>query len=201
MDQWIRDRFESHIELVERTRDLLGGTLVEAARALGVCLRGGGTVLACGNGGSAADAQHFVTELVVQYHGLRRALPAVALTADTALLTAAANDFGFEAVFARQVEALGRPGDVLIAITTSGNSPNVRRASETALARGLHVIALSGREGGQLAAELLPALELGTAHLLCVPGTRTDAIQEVHILLLHLLCELVERELRLGPAS
>lgn len=161
----------------------------EIARA-GACLvevvRGGGQVLAFGNGGSAADAQHFVAELVGRFERTRRGWPAVALTTDTSIVTAVANDFGFEAVFARQVEALGRPGDLAIGITTSGRSPNVVRGLETAKARGLRTIALTGGDGGA-------AGRLAEVHV-NVPETVTARVQEAHITVLHLWCALVDRE-------
>jgi D-sedoheptulose 7-phosphate isomerase len=199
--EWIAQRFASHRAAVDRTERELSGSIDAAGRLLVERLRAGSKVLACGNGGSAADAQHFATELVVQYRTRRRALAAIALTTDTSLLTAASNDFGFASVFERQVQALGRPGDVLVAISTSGGSENVLRACSAALELGLAVIGLSGRDGGRMAELLGPAVERGAAQLVCVPAARTDEIQEVHILLLHLWCELVERELGLGTAS
>jgi phosphoheptose isomerase len=152
-----------------------------------------GKVLLCGNGGSAADAQHFATELVGRFKDdRRRALPAIALNSDTTMLTAWSNDFTFEGVFARQVEALGSPGDVLIAISTSGESTNVLRALEEARSRGLRSIALLGRDGG--AARRLADVSL------VVPSRDTQHIQEVHIVLIHLICDLVERRVSCQPA-
>ncbi|MDO8679938.1 MAG: D-sedoheptulose 7-phosphate isomerase [Acidobacteriota bacterium] len=162
------------------------GPVVEAASAIGKALKAGGKVLAFGNGGSAADAQHFVAELVGRYERERRAWPAMALSTDTSILTALGNDYGFDRVFARQIEAHGKPGDVALGITTSGNSPNVLRALETATDRGLVTIALTGR-GGQ--AGTIAKIHLG------VDDDRTPRVQEVHITLLHILCELVEDEL------
>ena len=151
-------------------------------------VQGGGTLYFCGNGGSAADAQHVATEYVVRYSPRkRRAIAAVALTTDTSLLTAVGNDLGFEEVFARQVEALAKPGDLLIIHTTSGNSPNLLRAAETARAKGVPVLALSARDGGKLAA-------LAT-HNVIVPTERTDRAQELHLCIQHMICDLVEREL------
>src|SRR4051812_32189743 len=146
-----------------------------------------GTLFFCGNGGSAADAQHMATEYVVRYLRNRRAYPAVALTTDTSLLTAAGNDLGFDEVFARQVEALAQPGDLLIIHSTSGNSPNVVRAAEVARARGVPVLAFSSRDGGRLR-------ELAD-HSVIIPTTRTDRAQELHLCIEHAICELVEREL------
>ena len=160
--------------------------IVEAAGAIGAAVKNGGTVFAFGNGGSAADAQHFTAELVGRFEGDRRPLAAMALSTDTSALTAIANDYGFERVFARQIEALGRAGDVAIGISTSGNSPNVLRGLEAANARGLVTIALTGR-GGQAGSI--------AAHHVAVPEERTARVQEVHATVLHLMCELVEREL------
>lgn len=144
----------------------------------------GHMLLTCGNGGSATDAQHLAEELIGRYRGNRRALPAVALTADSAALTCIANDFGYEAVFARQVEGLGRPGDLLVCFSTSGNSPNIIAALRAARARGVGSIALLGKDGG--AARTLADLAL------VVPATDTARIQEAHLQVLHYICEVVE---------
>ena len=160
--------------------------IVRAADAVATALRQGRKVLAFGNGGSAADAQHFVAELVGRYEVERRAWPAIALSTDTSVLTAIGNDYGFDRVFARQVEAHGQAGDVALGITTSGRSPNVLRGLETANARGLVTIALTGR-GGE-------AGQMATIHLGVDEG-RTSRVQEVHITMLHILCELLEEEL------
>ena len=151
-------------------------------------LRGGGTLFFAGNGGSAADAQHLATEYVVRYQTTRPAMRAVALTTDTTLLTACANDMGFEEVFARQVEALAEPGDLLILHSTSGESPNVIRAAQSAKARGVGVVALLGRTGGQLKhfADIV----------LIVPATDTARIQELHLAIEHVICDLVEDRLK-----
>ena len=160
--------------------------VVAVAGAIAQSLKSGGSVLVFGNGGSAADAQHFAAELVGRYEKDRKAWPAIALTTDTSALTAIGNDYGFDRVFARQLEALGKKGDVAIGISTSGNSPNVLRALETANARGLITVALTGRGGaaGTLA-----------AHHIAVQETRTARVQEVHATVLHVICELVERDL------
>lgn len=160
--------------------------IVRATAAVVGALRQGRKVLVFGNGGSAADAQHFVAELVGRYLVERQAWPAIALSTDTSILTALGNDYGFDRVFARQVEAHGQAGDVALGITTSGRSPNVLRALETANERGLITIALTGRGGD--------AGRLATIHL-GVDDDRTPRIQEVHITMLHILCELVEEEL------
>src|SRR6266513_6223922 len=161
--------------------------IVEAADAIEQCLRAGNKLLVCGNGGSAADAAHFATELVVRFAKDRPAHPAICLASDGGLLTAAANDYGFNEIFARQVAALGQSGDALICLTTSGQSKNVVRALEEAKARKLKTIALLGRDGGST---------IGMADLdLLVAGNSTARIQEAHQLLLHVLCEIVESRL------
>jgi D-sedoheptulose 7-phosphate isomerase len=147
-------------------------------------LRAGGKVLACGNGGSAGDAQHFAAELVGRFERERPGLAAVALTTDTSILTAVANDYDYTKIFSKQVEAIGRPGDVLYAISTSGNSANVMAAIEVAHARGIRVVAMTGKDGGKIAKLLRPDdIELR------VPAERTARIQEVHLLALHCLCD------------
>jgi D-sedoheptulose 7-phosphate isomerase len=146
-----------------------------------------GTLFFCGNGGSAADAQHMATEYVVRYMRNRRAYPAIALTTDTSLLTAAGNDIGFENVFSRQVEALARPGDLLVIHSTSGNSPNVLRAAEAARAKGVKVLAFSARDGG--------ALRALADHNVVIPTTRTDRAQELHLCIEHVICDVVEQSL------
>jgi len=154
------------------------------AEALIACLKSGGKVLLCGNGGSAADAQHLAGELVGRFRRERRALAAVALTTDTSILTAVANDYGFDEVFARQVAALGRKGDALFALSTSGESPNVVKAIDTARKIGMKTLALTGADGGRMksAADLC----------LCIPSTKAWRIQEAHITIGHILCDLVE---------
>ncbi|PYP19984.1 MAG: phosphoheptose isomerase [Gemmatimonadetes bacterium] len=152
-----------------------------------VALRAGGTLFFAGNGGSAADAQHLATEYVVRYQTSRPALRALALTTDTSLLTACANDMGFDEVFARQLDALARPGDVLSLHSTSGESPNVIRAAQAARARGVTVIALVGKSGGQLAALADVAL--------VVPSDDTARIQELHLAIEHVVCDMVEERL------
>lgn len=162
----------------------------DISRAAEVCtgaLRAGGKIIFFGNGGSAADAQHLACELVVRYRLGRRALPAIALTTNTSTMTAAGNDLGFEKIFARQVEALAAPGDVVVAISTSGTSPNVLEAVSAARAGKCAVIALTGARGGRLA-------EVADLALV-VPSDETDRIQEVHITIGHIICELVEESL------
>lgn len=171
----------------ERVAAELGPALDRALSMVRETVRGGGTLFFCGNGGSAADAQHLATEYVVRYTRKRRAYPAVALTTDTSLLTAAGNDLGFDEVFARQVEALAKPGDLLVIHTTSGNSPNLLRAAEAARAKQVSVLALSARDGGRIAS-------LAT-HTVVIPTDRTDRAQELQLCIQHVICDVVEREL------
>lgn len=173
--------------LAERVAEQMGPSLERALAMVRDTVKRGGTLYFCGNGGSAADAQHLATEYVVRYMRTRRAYPAVALTTDTSLLTAAANDLGFQEVFARQVDALAKPGDLLVIHTTSGNSPNLLRAAEAARAKGVEVLALSARDGGKLRS-------LAT-HTVIVPTERTDRAQELQLCIQHVICDLVEREL------
>ena len=167
----------------------LDAQLAKAADLIEQCLRGGNKLLVCGNGGSAADASHFATEFVVRFMKDRPAYPAICLTGDGGLLTAAGNDYGFDEIFARQVAAFGLPGDLLICLTTSGKSRNVERALEEAKARRLKTIAFLGRDGGST---------IGMADVdLLVRGDLTARIQEAHQLLLHVLSETVESHLAL----
>ena len=175
---------DAAIDTHQRVRDLDLGAVVAAASAIVHALGSGRKVLAFGNGGSAGDAQHLVAELVGRFQQERAGFAAIALTADTSLLTSVANDYGFERVFARQVEALGAAGDVAFAISTSGRSPNVTAALRSARARGLRTIALTGRDGGD-------AGRLAEVHV-NVPDECTARVQEVHITLIHAICEIVE---------
>ena len=186
-DRVVNDAFADTIALHQRVQREGQAAISAAADALRQALRDGRTVLVCGNGGSAADAQHFAAELVGRFTRERRAWPALALTTDSSALTAIGNDYGFDRVFSRQVEAHGQPGDVLIGISTSGGSPNVLAAVETARARGLVTIGLTGRDGGALGRAVHVHLN--------VPSPSTARTQEVHITLLHVLCDLVEQEL------
>lgn len=171
----------------ERVADELGPDMERALEIVQSTVRTRGTLFFCGNGGSAADAQHLATEYVVRYTRNRAAYPAIALTTDTSLLTAAGNDLGFEHVFARQIEALARPGDLLIIHSTSGNSPNVLRAAEAARARNVRVLAFSARDGG--------ALRDLADHNVVVPTSRTDRAQELHLCIEHVICDVVEATL------
>jgi D-sedoheptulose 7-phosphate isomerase len=171
----------------QRVAEQLGPSLDIALRMVRDTVKRGGTLFFCGNGGSAADAQHLATEYVVRYMRNRRAYPAIALTTDTSLLTAAANDMGFDEVFARQVEALAKPGDLLVVHTTSGNSTNLLRAAEAAKRKGVEVLAMSAKDGGKIKA-------LAT-HTVVIPTDRTDRAQELQLCVQHIICDLVEREL------
>lgn len=182
--QRIRDHFEDSARLKHEAADRLAGPIAEAIELITSALAADRKLLVCGNGGSAADSQHLAAELVGRYERERPELAAIALTTDTSILTAVGNDYAFEQIFARQVRALGRSGDVLVAISTSGNSGSVLAAAQAARERGLSLVALTGRGGGALGA----LLGLGDVHL-CVPHARTARIQEVHLLIIHCLCD------------
>ena len=176
--------FLDNIEVQQVAAKELPVTVAIAVLAMVECLNSGGKIMACGNGGSAADAQHFAAELMGRFERERRELAAVALTTDTSILTAVGNDYSYDQVFSKQVRGLGKSGDILLAITTSGNSKNVIKAVEAAQALGIKVIALSGNGGGQLN-NVLGANDL----LLAAPSSRTARIQETHLVLLHALCD------------
>lgn len=180
-------RLRALSETALRMAETMGEDLERALTLVQDTVKAGGTLFFCGNGGSAADAQHIATEYVVRYMRNRRAYPAIALTTDTSLLTAAGNDLGFDFVFARQVEALAKRGDLLVIHSTSGNSPNVLRAAEAARAIGVKVLAFSARDGG--------ALRALADHSVVVPTDRTDRAQELHLCIEHMICEVVERDL------
>ncbi|MFO1356514.1 MAG: phosphoheptose isomerase [Gammaproteobacteria bacterium] len=186
----IRRQFAESIAVKQAALAVLAQPLACAVAAMVETLRRGGKVLACGNGGSAADAQHFSAELINRFERERPALPAVALTTDSSTLTSIANDYAWEQVFSKQVLALGQPGDCLLAISTSGNSPNVVAAIEAAHARKMRVVALTGRDGGRMAA-LLGAQGIEVR----VPAERTARIQEVHLLAIHCLCDGIDSAL------
>ena len=168
----------------------LTAPITRASELLADTLKSGGKVLACGNGGSAADAQHFAAELINRFEVERAPLAAVALTTDTSTLTSIANDYAYEQVFSKQVRGLGRRGDALLAISTSGNSRNVIEAMQAAHELGVHVVALTGADGGKMAALISPE----DVHI-CVPHKRTARIQEVHLLALHCLCDGIDFQL------
>ncbi|MFO1316404.1 MAG: phosphoheptose isomerase [Burkholderiales bacterium] len=186
----IREHFAESARLKLDAGGALAPQVARAAAVLTECLLADGKILACGNGGSAADAQHFAAELVGRFERERPELPAIALTTDTSLLTAVANDYSFEQVFAKQVRALGAKGDVLLGISTSGNSGNVIAAIEAAHQREMRVIAFTGKGGGRIGELLAPE----DVHL-CVPHPRTARIQEVHLLMIHCLCDVIDATL------
>ncbi len=183
----LRKHFEEGIELRKRMAETLPAEIVRAGEAIVAAVQAGGKVLSCGNGGSAADSQHFAAEMVGRFERERPGMPAISLTVDTSALTAIANDYDFDRVFSKQVEALGNAGDVLLGISTSGNSRNVVEAIKAAQARGLVVIALTGRDGGAMA-KMLRAQDfhLNVAH------PRTMRVQEIHLLVVHCLCEVID---------
>jgi len=186
----IRRHFHDSAQVKLAAVDRLAPEVARAAAVLADCLLADGKLLACGNGGSAADAQHFAAEMVGRFERERPELPAIALTVDSSILTAIANDYSFDQVFAKQVRALGAKGDVLIAFSTSGNSGNVIAAIEAAHEREMRVVALTGKGGGRIGDMLGDA----DVHL-CVPHDRTARIQEVHLLMLHCLCDAVDATL------
>jgi D-sedoheptulose 7-phosphate isomerase len=181
----IQQEIVESIEVKRRLLDLNLETIERIADRIVELFKSGGRLLVCGNGGSAADAQHLACELVGHFKGERQALPCIALTTDTSILTAVANDYDFQSIFSRQVEALARPGDIVLGISTSGNSPNVVAAMESARRKGCGTILLGGRGGGKM---------LGLADLaIVVPSDNTQRIQESHVLLIHILCLLIEQ--------
>jgi len=186
----IRAHFVDSAQLKLAAVDALAPTLARAAELMAECLLADGKILACGNGGSACDAQHFAAEMVGRFERERPELPAISLATDTSILTAVANDYAYEQVFAKQVRALGASGDILIAISTSGNSSNVIAAIEAALDREMRIIALTGKDGGRIGAMLTPLdVELR------VPHERTARIQECHLLMIHCLCDAIDNTL------
>jgi len=190
LTEYFKAEFAEHYDVARRSEAALSDAFAQLVRACAKSVRGGGKLMFFGNGGSAADAQHLATELTIRYKGDRAAIAAIALTTDSSALTAAGNDFGFDRIFARQIEALGHPGDVAVAMSTSGRSPNVIAALKQAKAMGLITAALGGNGGGDMA---------GLAdHLLAVPSATTARIQEMHIALGQMLCGALEIELGLA---
>ena len=184
----IRDALGTLSALAARVAAEQAGAVADLAARFEAVLRGGGTLFFAGNGGSAADAQHIAAEYVVRYQSTRPGLSAVALTTDTSVLTACANDLGFDEVFARQVESLARPGDLLVLHSTSGESPNVIRAAQSAKARGVPVVAFLGKSGGELK---------GIADVsLVIPSDETARIQELHLAIEHVICDIVEERMK-----
>jgi D-sedoheptulose 7-phosphate isomerase len=192
----IRRHFEDSIAVKQASLAVLVSPIAAAAGLLVEALRRDGKILACGNGGSAGDAQHFAAELLNRFEMERPGLAAMALSTDTSTLTSIANDYSYEQVFSKQLSALGRAGDALLAISTSGNSANVVAAVHAAHERGMRVIGLTGRDGGKLAA----ALRDGDVEIR-VPAERTARIQEVHLVVIHCLCDAIDQALFAGPAN
>ncbi|MDO8277471.1 MAG: phosphoheptose isomerase [Burkholderiaceae bacterium] len=190
LEQRIQQHFIDSADLKYQAAQILSKPISVAVQAILACVTSGGKVLACGNGGSAADAQHFSAEFVGRFERDRPELAAIALTTDSSILTAIANDYDFKSIFSKQVRALGQPGDVLLALSTSGNSANVLAAIDAAHEREMTVVALSGKGGGKLG----QVLRETDVHI-CVPHDRTARIQEVHLLVLHCLCDGVDSQL------
>jgi D-sedoheptulose 7-phosphate isomerase len=183
----IKRQLQGHRALIDLLERDLAPAIAEMAGLISAALANGSKLLVMGNGGSAADSQHFVAEIVGRFKMERRALPAIALSTDTSILTAVGNDYGFESIFSRQVEALAAPGDVVVGLSTSGNSPNVLKALNEARQRGCRTIGLLGKDGGSIRT----ACDLA----LVVPSTDTPRIQEGHITIIHIVCDLVEKAL------
>lgn len=188
IEQRIAGHFADSIATKQRVATSLAPHIAAAARAMAECLKSGGKILSCGNGGSAADAQHFAAELVGRFEREREELAAIALTTDSSIMTAIANDYSFDEIFAKQVRALGKPGDILFAISTSGNSKNVVAAIEAAHKKGLRIIGMTGRSGGRIG-DMTRTQDV----LLNVDAQATARIQEVHLLTLHCLCDAIDQ--------
>ena len=191
----LANHFNDHVVATQDSANMLSSPLLRAIDMCFGCVTNNGKILACGNGGSAADAQHFIAELVGRFERERLPLAGIALNTDTSILTAVGNDYGYAQIFSRQISALGHPGGVLVAISTSGNSENVQQAIQSAHEREMRVIALTGKGGGAMN-DLLSTDDI---HL-CVPHDRTMRIQEIHILLLHMLCDGIDT-LLLGDSA
>jgi len=186
----VRDHFAESIATKQTSADVISESIAAAGRVMSDALLADCKILSCGNGGSAADAQHFSSELLNRFEMERPGLPAMALTTDASTVTSISNDYSYEEIFSKQVRALGKPGDVLLGISTSGNSENVIRAIDAAHERGMKVVAFSGRDGGRMA----DMFAEGDVEIR-VPATRTARIQEVHLLVIHCLCDLIDTTL------
>ncbi len=189
-DDRVTQMFNDSIATKQAALKILVPPIVAAGKLMADALKKDGKVMSCGNGGSAADSQHFSAELLNRFERERPGLAGIALTTDTSTLTSISNDYEYNEIFSKQVRALGRAGDVLLAISTSGNSPNVMRAIDAAHEKGIHVVALTGRDGGKMA----PQLKAGDVEIR-VPAKVTARIQEVHLLALHCLCDLIDEHL------
>ena len=186
----IQKHFDDSIHVKTQAAHELPAAIAQISETMTQCILSGHKILCCGNGGSAADAQHFAAELLNRFEMERPSLPAIAITTDTSTITSIANDYSFNEIFSKQIRALGQAGDVLLAISTSGNSENIMAAVEAAHSRNISVVLLTGGNGGKLAAQLS-----GNDVMACVPSDRTMRIQEVHILILHCLCDIIDHQL------
>ena len=186
----VREHFAESIATKQAAVDVISESIAVAGELMGQALLNDGKILSCGNGGSAGDAQHFSSELLNRFERERPGLPAMALTTDASTITSISNDYAYEEIFSKQIRALGKPEDILLAISTSGNSENVCRAIAAAHERGMKVVALSGRDGGRMA-ELFAEGDVEIR----VPATRTARIQEVHLVIIHALCDLIDTAL------
>ncbi|MDJ0918268.1 MAG: phosphoheptose isomerase [Woeseiaceae bacterium] len=191
----VREHFTESLVTKQQAMETISETIVAGGQLMSECLLNDGKILSCGNGGSAADSQHFSSELLNRFEMERPGLPAMALTTDSSTLTSISNDYAYEEIFSKQVRALGKSGDVLLGISTSGNSENVIRAIKAAHERAMRVVALTGRDGGSMAG----VLQAGDVEIR-VPATRTARIQEVHLVVIHCLCDLIDTTL-LGDAQ
>jgi D-sedoheptulose 7-phosphate isomerase len=196
INQRILEHFRESAELKTQAAAQLGPVIAQAVELMFMALSNGNKILACGNGGSAADCQHFAAELVGRFERERLPLPGIALTTDTSIMTAVGNDYSFKDIFAKQVQAFGQAGDVLLALSTSGNSANVVAAIEAALERDMRIVAMTGKGGGAISRQLTEA----DVHI-CVPHDRTARIQEVHLLAIHCLCDGIDVALFGGDAN
>lgn len=186
----IKALFDASIATKQRASEVMAEQISKAVDCLILAIENGKKILSCGNGGSAADAQHFSSELINRFHHDRPSIPAIALTTDSSTITSIANDYHYDETFSRQISSLGQPGDVLLAISTSGNSGNVVRAMQVAHEKGMNIIALTGRDGGKMAQEIKDSdIELR------VPSDTTARIQEVHLLMIHILCARIDRRI------
>lgn len=188
--QRVKYNFEESIKIKTIVADLLIGPIIQAGKLMAQCLRNANKILSCGNGGSAADAQHFASEMLNRFETERHGFPAIALTTDTSTITAIANDYSYTEIFSKQIGSLGLDGDVLLAISTSGHSENMLQATIMAHMRGINVVALTGRDGGGLT-KLLDTNDIA----ICVPSKSTARIQEIHCLIIHCLCDIIDRQL------
>ncbi|MFT5133625.1 MAG: D-sedoheptulose 7-phosphate isomerase [Gammaproteobacteria bacterium] len=188
--QRVIENFDESIQLKTESRDLLAPPIAAMAELMSNCLLNEGKILSCGNGGSAADAQHFSSEMMNRFEMERPGLPAIALTTDSSILTSIANDYQFADIFSKQIRALGQPGDVLLGISTSGDSLNIVHAIDAAHDRDMRVAALTGRDGGQIA-DLIQDTDIEIR----VPSWSTARIQEVHLMIIHSICDLIDRRL------